>query len=164
MTAKQKRLLWAGFVFVALIALIVIFITNSQPLDWRKLYELEEYKSIWDSQISEISLRKTVDSANWAVFSDEDLIQTWVSFLNDMEVRRASNSREGNYGRDGGGGLIVEVMTELRRFSLIFKNSSEGVQLEIDGVLYDIREPETIPFDETYNSAIERHGVRTPWD
>ena len=58
----------------------------------------------------------------------------------------------------------TEIETETEKYSLVFRNMSGTTQLEIGGILYDIREPENIPFEETYDMAVERHGVRTPWD
>ena len=107
---------------------------------------------------------KTVDSANWVVFSDDDLIKIWIGCLKDMEVRRAKNFAPYRYEENGGGGSVVEIETETEKYSLVFRNMSGTTQLEIGGILYDIREPENIPFEETYDMAVERHGVRTPWD
>lgn len=81
-----------------------------------------------------------------------------------MEVRRAKNFAPYRYEENGGGGSVVEIETETEKYSLVFRNMSGTTQLEIGGILYDIREPENIPFEETYDMAVERHGVRTPWD
>lgn len=160
----MKKKIAVLLVIAATVLVTSMFVINRQSLSGRKLYEFEEYSSILDSKISEICLRKTIDSANWAVFSDEDLIQTWIEVLSDMEVKRANNSRLRDHGGNGGGGSVVKVKTEAEEFSLIFHRFPDEVQLEINNVPYDIREPESIPFDETYDVAIERHGVKTPWD
>lgn len=148
---------------IAMILVILWSVTNRQSSDWKKLCEFKEYSSVADSKITEICLRKTIDSADWAVFSDEDLIQTWTDVLNNMEVKQANNSKQRDYGGNGGSGSVVKVETETAEFSLIFNSTSGKAQLEINDVLYDIREPEAIPFNETYDIAIERHGVKTPW-
>ena len=80
------------------------------------------------------------------------------------EVGRAKNFAPYRYEENGGGGSVVEIETETEKYSLVFRNMSGTTQLEIGGILYDIREPENIPFEETYDMAVERHGVRTPWD
>lgn len=162
MNAK-KKLLWSGFAFAVIVIMAIVFVVDRQSSSWMKLYQFEEYSSIADSKISEICLRKTIDSANWAVFSDEDLIQTWTEVLSNMEVKRADASRQNEYGGNGGGGSVVKVKTETTEFSLILNSVSGGIQLEINGVLYDIHEPGSVPFNETYDIAIERHGVKTPW-
>lgn len=162
MTA-MKKLLWIGFALAVIATVAVVFVIDRQSSSWMKLCEFKEYSSIADSKISEICLRKTIDSANWAAFSDEDLLQTWTEVLNNMEVKRANNSRQKELGGNGGGGSVVKVETEKAEFSLILNSVSGEIQLEINGVLYDIREPEAIPFDETYNIVIVRHGVKTPW-
>ena len=159
-----KKKIVVVFVIAAIVLVTPMFVINRQSSSGKKLNVFEEYSSIADGKISEICMRKTIDSANWTVFSDEDLIQTWVEVLSNMEVKRANNSRLRNHGGSGGGGPVVKVKTEAAEFSLIFHRFSDEVQLEINKVLYDIREPESIPFDETYDIAIERHGVKTPWD
>ena len=109
-----------------------------------------------------MKLRRT--KTYWIVFSDDDLIKIWIGCLKDMEVRRAKNFAPYRYEENGGGGSVVEIETETEKYSLVFRNMSGTTQLEIGGILYDIREPENIPFEETYDMAVERHGVRTPWD
>lgn len=47
---------------------------------------------------------------------------------------------------------------------MIFKTVSGITKVEVDGNLYDIRGVDEIPLEETYEAAIERHGVQTPWD
>lgn len=166
MPTQKKRLLWAGTLFTVLAAIAafaVIFIANNLPSDWKRLYELKEYKGLEDSQISEIRLRKAVDSADWAVFSDEDLIQTWVTVLNAMEVKRNGTSKS-DFMMNGGGGLFVTIKTGAETYYINFINDPSEYQLKIDRALYDIKDPEAIPFEETFDEAIARHGVKTPWD
>lgn len=38
------------------------------------------------------------------------------------------------------------------------------MQLEVNDADYDVKMPEDFPFEETYNKAIERYGVKGPWD
>ena len=160
----KKKITVFGAIAAIISVILSVVIINRQPSKWKKLCEFEEYSSIADSKISEICLRKNIDSANWAVFSDEDLIQTWTEVLSNMEVKRASDSRKKDHSGNGGGGSVVKVETETAEFSLILNSVSGEVQLEINNVLYDIREPEAIPFNETYDIAIKRHGVKTPWN
>ena len=75
-----------------------------------------------------------------------------------MEVRRAKNFAPYRYEENGGGGSVVEIETETEKYSLVFRNMSGTTQLEIGGILYDIREPENIPFEETYDMAVEGMG------
>ena len=164
MMITVKKLFLCGGVFLIVVIILMMIMTKGQPSGWLRLNEVEAYENILDSKISEITLRKTVDSANWVVFSDDDLIKIWIGCLKDMEVRRAKNFAPYRYEENGGGGSVVEIETETEKYSLVFRNMSGTTQLEIGGILYDIREPENIPFEETYDMAVERHGGRTPWD
>lgn len=47
---------------------------------------------------------------------------------------------------------------------LVFKSTDAIMQLEVNDADYDVKMPEDFPFEETYNKAIERYGVKGPWD
>lgn len=49
-------------------------------------------------------------------------------------------------------------------YCLVFKSTDAIMQLEVNGADYDVKMPEDFPFEETYNKAIERYGVKGPWD
>ena len=93
MMITVKKLFLCGGVFLIVVIILMMIMTKGQPSGWLRLNELEAYENILDSKISEITLRKTVDSANWVVFSDDDLIKIWIGCLKDMEVRRAKKLR-----------------------------------------------------------------------
>lgn len=44
------------------------------------------------------------------------------------------------------------------------KRTDAIMQLEVNDADYDVKMPEDFPFEETYNKAIERYGVKGPWD
>ena len=47
---------------------------------------------------------------------------------------------------------------------MVFKSTDAIMQLEVNDADYDVKMPEDFPFEETYNKAIERYGVKGPWD
>lgn len=157
-TKKMKILLSVIFV-ILLLALVVLLVHINSSTDWKRLYEITAYEDIVGSPISEIRLRRGITSAKWAVSSDEDTIEIWATVLNGMEVRRSTLSA-----KDSDTTLVVDIKTEISDFSLVIESISGEYKLEINGIIYDIREPEAIPFEETYNAVIERHGVKSPWD
>lgn len=123
MMITVKKLFLCGGVFLIVVIILMMIMTKGQPSGWLRLNEVEAYENILDSKISEITLRKTVDSANWVVFSDDDLIKIWIGCLKDMEVRRAKNFAPYRYEENGGGGSVVEIETETEKYSLVFRNS-----------------------------------------
>ena len=120
-------------------------------------------ENILDEKISEIRIRKGIDSAKWAVFSDEDLVNKWMEFLSTIEVRRVDNAGRGQQEQNGGN-FVVEIDTETEEYCLVFKSTDAIMQLEVNDADYDVKMPEDFPFEETYNKAIERYGVKGPWD
>ena len=104
-----------------------------------------------------------IDSAKWAVFSDEDLVNKWMEFLSTIEVRRVDNAGRGQQEQNGGN-FVVEIDTETEEYCLVFKSTDAIMQLEVNDADYDVKMPEDFPFEETYNKAIERYGVKGPWD
>lgn len=88
MPDKNKYLVVGGILGVLVLALVVMFIPSTRLSDWKSLNELEEFENVLDNQISEIRLRDSISSAKWAVFSDEDLIQKWLVFFHEAEVKK----------------------------------------------------------------------------
>ena len=54
--------------------------------------------------------------------------------------------------------------THLDVYKRQFKSTDAIMQLEVNDADYDVKMPEDFPFEETYNKAIERYGVKGPWD
>lgn len=137
--------------------------TKRSLSDWGKISSIEYCENILDEKISEIRIRKGIDSAKWAVFSDEDLVNKWMEFLSTIEVRRVDNAGRGQQEQNGGN-FVVEIDTETEEYCLVFKSTDAIMQLEVNDADYDVKMPEDFPFEETYNKAIERYGVKGPWD
>lgn len=66
--------------------------------------------------------------------------------------------------KDGGGGWVIDIKTETDELTLTFKTVSGITRIEINGNLFDVRGVAEVPLRETYDVAIERHGVCSPWD
>ena len=162
---KDRKSFWLiGVVLLCAVVFMIAMISTKRSLsDWGKISSIEYCENILDEKISEIRIRKGIDSAKWAVFSDEDLVNKWMEFLSTIEVRRVDNAGRGQQEQNGGN-FVVEIDTETEEYCLVFKSTDAIMQLEVNGADYDVKMPEDFPFEETYNKAIERYGVKGPWD
>lgn len=161
---KERKSFWLiGVVLLCAVVLIAVISTKKESSGWEKLNDIEYCENILDEKISKIRIRKGVDSAKWAVFSDDDLVNTWTKFLSTIEVRRIDNAGREQQEQNGGS-FVVEIDSETKEYCLVFKSTDAIMQLEVNDAIYDVKMPEDFPFEETYNKAIERYGVKGPWD
>lgn len=158
----KKMILSAAILCIAAVVGIPYFFFSSAN-EWQSLSSVQKYEGILDQPITQITLRQTVDSAEWAVLEDEDLIGQWSDFLKNAKVKRESGPLDATP-MAGGGGQVADIETEISAFSLCFQQSSGKYQLKIDNHVYTIDDDVSIPFDETFKVAVERHGTRSPWD
>ncbi|MBR5714717.1 MAG: hypothetical protein IKX58_08050, partial [Clostridia bacterium] len=91
------------------------------------------------------------------------LISKWEVFFNELELMRSSRPAESDVSLNDGGMRIVIVSTNGKEYSFgIWQTSAECV-MELGSKFYITNSTDS-PFDETYNDAIARHGITTPWD
>lgn len=135
---------------------------SSNSAEWQSLSAIKEYSNIFDQPITEITLRKSVDSAEWAIFDDDDLIKQWTDFLKNVKVKREKEAQD-SLEISGGGILIANIQTEASQFSICLESDSHSYYLKSNGYLYAIKSDTDVPF-ETYETAVERHGLKSPWD
>ena len=96
MMKKRKSFWLIGVVLLCAVVFMIAMISTKRSLsDWGKISSIEYCENILDEKISEIRIRKGIDSAKWAVFSDEDLVNKWMEFLSTIEVRRVDNAGRG---------------------------------------------------------------------
>lgn len=130
---------------------------------WVKINDIKGYADFSNTQIEKITLRKSVTSPEWAVFRDDDLLSQWEAFFKKLELKRGSRPAEADLSLNGGGLRIVIVSTNGKEYSFgIWQTSTECI-MELGGKFY-ITNSSDSPFDETYDEAIARHGMTTPWD
>ena len=159
----KKPLLWVCIIAVIIVAAIIVSIVTKNNARWVKINVVTGFSDFSDNQIERITLRKSVTSPEWAVFSDDDLISKWEFFFNELELKRVSRPAESDLSLNGGEMRIVIVSTNGKEYSLgIWQTSAECI-LELGGRFY-ITNSSDSPFDETYDEAIARHGMTTPWD
>lgn len=140
-----------------------VYFNNTKSSDWKEINSFKEYEELLNSPITEIRLRKTIDSDQWAVFTDSDLIEKWTDYLHELEVMRENRitkvDKEVNGGRP-----VIDIKTQNSKFTLVLRGVPAEYKFEIDGYFYAIKNPRDIPFSETYDTAVERHGIKSPWD
>lgn len=157
---KMKKCL--PFIIIAGIAAtigIVFFCNHRNSAAWKPLSEMKQYSKILEQPITEITLRESVDSAEWAVFDDEDLIQEWTDFLKSAEIKKEKRVSKSN--SKNGGMPVATIRTKDAEFILCLEDNET---LEIDNYLYQVKNTTRIPFDETFDTAVARHGFTSPWD
>ena len=127
----------------------------------KNICEMDLYEDLFHEDIDEICMRETVDSAEWAVFSDNDLIEKWITYLENVELKyERSYKTESN----GGGGKIVEIKTIENTYAFCFIELEGELKMLIDEKLYSLECDIEFPFKEIYDVAIERNSIKTPWD
>ena len=159
----KKPLLWICIIAVIIVAAIIISVVAKNNARWVKINDIKGYADFSDTQIEKITLRKSVTSPEWAVFRDDDLLSQWEAFFKKLELKRGSRPAEADLSLNGGGLRIVIVSTNGKEYSFgIWQTSTECI-MELGGTFY-ITNSSDSPFDETYDEAIARHGMTTPWD
>lgn len=159
----KKPLLWICIIAVIIVAAIIISVVAKNNARWVKINDIKGYADFSNTQIEKITLRKSVTSPEWAVFRDDDLLSQWEAFFKKLELKRGSRPAEADLSLNGGGLRIVIVSTNGKEYSFgIWQTSTECI-MELGGKFY-ITNSSDSPFDETYDEAIARHGMTTPWD
>ena len=159
----KKPLLWIWIIAVIIVAAIIISVVAKNNARWVKINDIKGYADFSNTQIEKITLRKSVTSPEWAVFRDDDLLSQWEAFFKKLELKRGSRPAEADLSLNGGGLRIVIVSTNGKEYSFgIWQTSTECI-MELGGKFY-ITNSSDSPFDETYDEAIARHGMTTPWD
>ena len=64
---------------VAAIAAAAFFLFHQNAAEWEPLPQV--HAGVSSREITKITLRKTIDSAEWVVFDDSDLTAQWADFL-----------------------------------------------------------------------------------
>lgn len=149
---KKKYCIWI-FLSVTVIMLAIIAIPR-----WKSIYEIEYCTNLQNETITEITMRATSDSVEEVVFSDKDLIDAWTSFFDGVLLK--FNWKHTYFpNRIAGGHPKLIVQTEKGKYNLTFHPTKDGYLLIIDKKRYLIKDPETVPFSQIYEAAVERHGT-----
>ena len=156
---------------------------ESHSQEWRQIDEISGYQGLLDFPITQISLYGFSDHPyDGVTFSDGDLIARWNDYLNALELQEyARYFQEDLLQIDGTPLPTATITTETGEYTLIFcqgqnyfdRSSGEetleyqewedgNYRLQYDGWYYSLSDPEGFPFEETYNLAVERHGLDDP--
>lgn len=148
----------------ALIIVVVIICMNGRKeSEWQKIDTVSDCNTILKAEIEELTLRKSVDSAEWVVFEDEDLISEWQDFFSDLMLK-SDNSLKKTASNLNGGTNVVSVKTNDKEIEVLFYDIDNNNVISINGNFYLWESTKDIPFLDIYDEAKERHGVVTPWE
>lgn len=162
--SKKKRVYIVLLVGVLLlVAGVVIYMNGQNSSEWKKLNTVREHDALFEEEIKEIALRKTVDAAEWVVFNDTDLIEEWETFFSNLVVKR-DDSFDKSESDINGGVSVVGIKTNVKDITVHIYDVSDNHVIEIDGYFYLCESMDGNPFAETYDIAMERHGTVTPWE
>ncbi len=158
----MKKIVSSIIIFcVIATASMVYFLLNKTSSQWQHINMIDKYSNILDDPITKITLRTSIDSAQWVVFDDSDLIKQWEICLKNLEIKR--DKSVSNTSTMNGGTLVANIHTNTAEFIIYIQNDSDKY-LQIDDSFYKINNSTNIPFFETYDIAITRHGFTTPWN
>lgn len=149
---KRKKTAKAIAVCVAVIAVAaVICFAVSSYLSKKQIKELENR---FDGYIIEIRLRETVDSIDYVVFNDSELIEKWQKTLSEMRLLDSRNlTRQEKHLIGGRPTIVLKYQNEELTFCIF-----DGY-LDFDGKLYTVDKDLSSVFDETYKIAVEKYGI-----
>jgi len=164
---KRSLLIFvAAIVILGCVAIVLIVHENhrqrSNKAQWKSIKEISDFADFFDASITEMTLREGVTSAEWAVFSDDDLIADWSFFFDNTEVICEGRASKDNY---ADGMFVTAINTNGDKLVFVAYYDSSGVcKIDIGGTAFITKESPGLPFKSTYWRAIERHGITTPWD
>ena len=157
-------LFWFSMLLIVVCTIVVaLLLFRKDSSMWSPLWVVKECKKIQSSNILEITSQKTTDSAEWTVFDDDDLIQKWTNYLEQVEVKHLRSVSQAD-GNENGGKPVIRIKTETNEVVLCMRSISGIDVFEIGDDLYSIKSQIENPFSETYDMSVKRHGVRSPWD
>ena len=178
MTKTLKiALIGIGAVCIAAVICAALFLVNQKPPQWEPLREMKQYKVLLEEPILEIEEHMPLDSADWAVFSDHDLVKMWTDFIQSAEVKRIEKAPDRKYTTGGGPG-VATFKTQSGEYRIYFYQQNSEIDehgvpvddqpngeymLEIDGYFYELKNPKSLPFYKTFTAGQERHGKQSPW-
>ena len=112
MKKRSILILVAAIVILGCVAIVLIVHEDLRHRcnkdQWKSIKEISDIADFFDAPITEMILREGVTSAEWAVFSDDDLIADWDFFFDNTEVICEGRASKGN---DAGGMFVTAINT-----------------------------------------------------
>lgn len=137
--------------------ILVLCISTSQD-KWVNILKNQNYSN----DIISVTLQKQMLTE--VSFSDEDLIQKWIGYIESLEIKKhRKRTRED---KKNGGDMLCQIHTKEGKYSFSFAipYGSNEIMLLMDDVFYEFKTNVPNPFNETYNLARERHGEKKMWE
>lgn len=115
MTKTLKiALIGIGAVCIAAVICAALFLVNQKPPQWEPLREMKQYKVLLETEE-----HMPLDSADWAVFDDEDLVKMWTDFIQSAEVKRGEKVPD-RKDTVGGGPGVATFKTQSGEYRIYF--------------------------------------------
>lgn len=160
----MNKKICTGLLGIALLVVVVgVCFTRNKESEWQDVDTVSDCNTILEAEIEELTLRKSVDSAEWVVFEDEDLISEWQDFFSDLMLK-SDNSLKKTASKLNGGTNVVSVKTNDKEIEVLFYDIDNNNVISINGNFYLWESTKDNSFLDIYDEAKERHGVVTPWE
>lgn len=157
--ANRRKIFKAAFIVILSVIILLTalsFIKIPFKMYWKS-------QNIFNSPITKIKLASYPEYfGGWVEFSDDDLIQRWVDYFDEIDIQHNigldfSNTCAAVIPKDGVEHDCITLYTESSEITLLF-NASQTMRFADSFRSFNITNGE-YPFDEIYKTAEERHGL-----
>ena len=138
-------------VLLILLGCVILWV----PGFWHPIDFFPQYQGILDSPIEEIKLWYVGQEVT---FSDEDLIDQWEQGLKQLKLRKVYTLITVLPVTPGGVYHQVDLFTQQGRYTIMAWDD----QVHMGCFYFDFNNPDYFPFEETFDLAVERHGLDDP--
>lgn len=128
---------------------------------WHPIDFFSPYQGMLDSPIAKITIWY---SGHEVTITDEDLIDRWEEGLDQLQLQKtAVDWRDFYYpllwiGGWSGSPNDVVVQTQTGTYTILFREE----QIYLGAFTFTINDGDNFPIEETYDLAVERHGLDDP--
>ncbi len=156
--AKTKTKKIILLVVATLLALLILLgcVILWVPGFWHPIDFFPQYQGILDSPITKMVLR---DGGYWVTVTDEDIIDRWEESLQQLQLQKIQTDLNYFIPFRHGCDSEVVVQTEEETYSIHFFDSQ---QISMGPFYFTPNDWNYFPFEETYDLAVERHGLDDP--
>ena len=174
----KKQALRLALAAVAILGVALLTACDKQDKQDKqlKISDVPGYSDFFDAPIEKIKLREYATSPDWAVFEDADLVAQWQSFLQKLTLKPLEGDPQpqvveplqsaepsADCGEGGGYATVTVNGKEYYFWFSLKENKTKTDRIELGEKYYTV-DLSDCPFQKTFDEAIERHGVTTPWD
>ena len=158
-SVKKKIKIVTVLLIVAVVCLLITLLSIYWPKGWQKLEEIPQYQGILDAPITQVMLVERGEQS--VTFTDQDLLQRWEEGLSQLEVKQLPE-------RQGDAEYLQAMESPGARTAYVYLGEKEynfligGEVLLTQYGYYSFRPSEGLPYEETFDAAVQRHGLDDP--